>query len=550
MTLRLRIALLAAVLFIGGISLSFNRLDNEFEISKNLEIFVSIFRELNAFYVDDLNADKLVKTGIDAMLASLDPYTTYINEEDMGDFNIQTTGKYGGIGALIRTQDKYVIIAEPYEGSPAQRAGILAGDKLIEIDGKSAKGKNTDDVSKLLKGMPGTMVRLLIERFGESKPIEKTIRREEIHLKSVPYFGMVDSKTGYFRLNSFTEDCGKDVAKALETLKKQYNAQQIIFDLRDNPGGLLHEAVNVANVFIPRNEEVVSTRGREREWQKSYKTSSSPIDTNIPLVVLIDEGAASASEIVSGTIQDLDRGVVIGERSFGKGLVQSTKNIGYNGKLKVTTAKYYLPSGRCIQEIDYSTKDPNHRKMPDSLHTAFKTRSGRTVYDTGGIKPDIELEKPYYGSITAALLSKQLIFDYATQYRATHPTLPTPDKFELSEDEYNDFVKFLSNKEYDYTTGSQQILKDFKESAAKEKYFDALSPEYIELEKHLKSDKAKDLVKYKDEIKDLLEIEIATRYYWQAGTIQEALEDDIDVKKAIETLNNPAAYQKLLKGNK
>lgn len=549
MLTRLRIALLAGVLFVGGLSLSFDRLDNDFEISKNLEIFVSIFRELNTFYVDDLNADKLVKTGIDAMLASLDPYTTYINEEEMGDFNIQTTGKYGGIGALIRTQDKYVIIAEPYEGSPAQRSGILAGDKLLEIDGKSVKGKNTDDVSKLLKGTPGTSVRLVIERVGESKPLEKMIRREEIHLKSVPYMGMLDSKTGYFRLNSFTEDCGKDVAHALETLKKQYNAQQIVFDLRNNPGGLLNEAVNVANVFIPRGEEVVSTRGREREWQKSYKTTNMPIDTNIPIVLLVDEGSASAAEIVSGTLQDLDRGVIIGSRSFGKGLVQSTKNIGYNGKLKVTTAKYYLPSGRCIQEIDYSTKDLKHRKMPDSLHTAFKTRTGRTVYDTGGIKPDIEQEKPYYGSITIALLNKQLIFDYATQYRAKHPNLPTPDKFELSDADYADFVKFLADKDYEYITGSQQLLKEFKQAAEKEKYLTAIDPEYAELEKHIKTDKNKDLIKYKDEIKNLLEIEIATRYYWQAGAIQEALESDLDIKKALETLNNPTLYKKLLTAN-
>lgn len=546
------ILLFATLLTVALLSLSFRGGNNEFEINKNLDIFANIFRELNAYYVDDLKTDKLVRSGIDAMLNSLDPYTSYIDEEEMDSYRMLTTGKYGGIGALIRTNgdkdNRYVIIAEPYEGSPAQRNGIMAGDKIVEIDGKPMKGKNTDDVSKMLKGTPGTDVRVLIERAGESKPLEKVIKREEIKLKSVPYYGMLpDGKTGYIRFTSFTEGCSDAVESAIIDLRDQQKAKSIVLDLRDNPGGLLNEAVSVANIFINKGQEVVSTRGRTADAEtKSYKANDATTDSNIPLAVLIDNGSASAAEIVSGTIQDLDRGIVIGERSYGKGLVQTTKNIGFNAKLKITTAKYYLPSGRCIQAIDYADKKNDHKKQPDSLHTAYKTKGGRTVYDTGGIKPDFEVEKPYLGNITIALATKNLLFDYATQYRVKHPTIATPDKFELNDADYADFVQFLSDKKYDYTTESEALLKQLKENAEKEQYAEALKVEIADMEAKMKSDKSNDLTKFKAEIKNMLEIEIVSRYFWQRGQIQESLEDDPDLKKAVETLNNPTAYQQML----
>lgn len=532
----------------GILSLSFGTRPNDFEVKKNLEIFAAIFRELNALYADQIDVKKLTETAIDAMLNSLDPYTTYIDEENMEVYRIQTTGKYGGIGALIRTSGDWVLIAEPYDGSPAQRNGIMAGDKLLQIDGKSAKNKNTDDVSKMLKGQPGTEVRILLERVGESKPIEKIIKREEIKINPVPYFGMVNSKTGYIRLNSFTEDCGSVIANALSELKSKNGAQSLILDLRDNPGGLLDEAIKTANIFIPKGQEVVSTKGKERGADRSYKAPDEPSDNGIPLVVLIDSGSASASEIVSGVIQDLDRGIVIGERSYGKGLVQSTKTLSYNGKLKVTTAKYYLPSGRCIQAIDYSegANREDHKKMADSLHTPFKTKGGRTVYDTGGIKPDHEIEKPYLANVTVALANKQYAFDYATVYRSKHPSINTPDKFELSDAEYDEFVRFLTGKDYEYVTESEHYLKELKKKAEKEQYADALKAEIADLENQLKSDKSKDLYKFKNEIKTMLEIEIVSRYYYQRGQVQESLEDDPDIKKSIEILNNPASYKQAL----
>ncbi len=520
---------------------------NLFEITKNLEVFVNVFRELNAYYVDDIDPDKFVRSGIDAMLGSLDPYTSFISEEDMAGYKMQTTGKYGGVGALIRKGDDYVIIAEPYEGFPAHDADLRAGDKIIKIEGKSVKGKTTDDISKLLKGTPGTNVKMSIERYGAGKTMEKTIKREEIKINSVPYAGMVNNKTAYFRLNTFTENCSEELINALDKLKENGKVESVILDLRGNPGGLLNEAINVANIFIPKKELVVSTKGRKQESDKDYKTSKEPIDTDIPLAVLIDRGSASASEIVAGVVQDLDRGVVIGQRSYGKGLVQTTKNIGYNSKVKLTTAKYYLPSGRCIQSIDYSGGyNDNLGKIPDSLRTAFKTKKGRTVYDAGGVDPDIDSETELFGNITRSLLMKQLIFDYATEYREKNASIPTPDKFELTDADYADFVKFLGSKDYDYVTESEQLLKDLKESAEKDKYYDAIKGEIDELEAKIKHDKQKDLDKFKTQIKQLLEYEIVLRYHFQKGEIQETLEDDPDVKEALRIIENTAEYNKIL----
>lgn len=525
--------------------------NNYFEITKNLDIFATMFKELDMYYVDEVDPEKLIRTGIDAMLNSLDPYTTFYSEEDMEGYRMQTTGKYGGIGALIRRTDDYVIISEPYEGFPAFKAGLMAGDKIIEIDGVPAKGKTTDEVSKMLKGKPGTDVELKIERFGESTPMSKTLTRDEVKIKNVPYYGVLeDGKTGFIRLSNFTEDCSKEVGDALKKLKSEHSIQGVVLDLRGNPGGLLNEAISVANIFVEKGQEIVSTKGRKQEWSNSYKSKENPIDTEIPLAVLIDRGSASASEIVAGVIQDLDRGVVIGQRSFGKGLVQTTKVVGYNSKVKMTTAKYYLPSGRCIQAIDYSGGyNDNLEKIPDSLRTAFKTTKGRTVYDAGGVDPDVEIDVETYANITQSLINKQLVFGYVNQFRLENPSIPTPDKFELVQADYDKFVKFISDKDYDYTTSSEQLLKDLEDSAKEEQYLEVIQEDLDNLTSKIKHDKQKDLYKFQEEIEQLLEYEIVSRYYYQTGRIQESLEDSKEVKVAMDLFANVNEYQKRLKAN-
>ncbi|MGB1204057.1 MAG: S41 family peptidase [Chitinophagales bacterium] len=519
-----------------------------FEMTKNLELFTNIFRELEAHYVDEISPDKLVTTGIDAMLNSLDPYTNFISESDMSSYRLQTTGKYGGVGALIRKNEEYVIIAEPYEGFPAHKVDLRAGDKLLKIDGKSVKGKNTNDISKLLKGSPNTKVDIVVERLGESKPLTKTIEREEIKIESVPYYGMLNDKTGYITLTSFTENCSEDVGNALQELKEKHNIESVVLDLRSNPGGLLTEAINVANIFLPRGEMIVSTKGRDYKEKKDYKSKQKPIDTEIPLAILIDRGSASASEIVAGVMQDYDRAIVIGKRSFGKGLVQTTKNVAFNNKVKMTTAKYYLPSDRCIQAINYSGKyGDNPEKVPDSLRTAFKTSTGRIVYDAGGIDPDIETKNQEYSNIAISLIQKQLVFDYATKYRQENESIPMPDKFELTDQDFDKFVAFLANKKYDYETSSERLLEKLKENAEKENYLTAIESELTDLKNKIKHDKKQDLQKFKSELKQLLEYEIVMRYHFQKGEIQEALEDDKSVKEALSVLGSNTKYRQLLK---
>lgn len=545
-----RVATLALLLLLGTAFYSFVNKGNNFEIAKNLELFANIFRELDAYYVDDLTPAKLIRSGINGMMNSLDPYTDFIAEEDMGSYELQTTGKYGGIGALIRKTGDYVVITEPYEDSPSVKSDLRAGDKILKIDGVSAKGKNTDDVSKLLKGEPKTQVKITIERPGVSTPIEKTLTREEIVIKNVPYYGMIDDKTGYIRLTGFTDKCSKEVSAAMKDLKNNFKAQSVILDLRDNPGGLLNEAIDVANVFVDNGIEIVSTRSRKRDWDKSYKTHHPPIDTQMPLAVLIDRGSASAAEIVSGAIQDLDRGVILGDRSYGKGLVQSTKEVGYNSRIKLTTAKYFLPSGRCIQAIDYSGGYSDKlEKVPDSLRTSFTTKNKRTVYDAGGVDPDVKTEAPKYANISNSLYNKQLLFDYATLYRTKHDKIPEPKDFELTDADFADFIQFLADKDYDYASKSEELLKTFKEVSEKEQYLTALSPDIKQLEASLHHDKKQDLQKNKDEIRKLLEYEIVSRYYLQKGQTIEALEDDETVKKAIQILQNNAQYQQIL-GNR
>ena len=520
---------------------------NYFEISKNLDIFATLFREVNTYYVDDVDAGKLIKKAIDEMLESLDPYTNYISEAEAEDFRFQMTGQYGGIGSMVGTKNNQVVITEPYEGFPAQKADLRAGDIILEIEGKSTQNKTTTDISKMLKGQPGTQVKLLIQREGEGT-LTKTLTREEIQLKNVPYVGMINENTGYIRLASFTQNAGKEVRDAMIELKKNTNLKSVILDVRGNPGGLLHESINIVNVFVPQGVEVVSTKGKVKEWDKSYKSLNQPVDAELPMVVLTNRGSASASEIVSGSIQDLDRGVVIGQKTYGKGLVQSTRPLTYNAQLKVTTAKYYTPSGRCIQALDYSHRnaDGSVGSVPDSLKKEFKTKSGRKVFDGGGVDPDLVNKQADYSKITESLIINQLIFDYATKYRNRHASIASAKDFKLTDADFTDFKTFLSDKKYDYQTASEKALEDFKKKAEDEKYFEAVQSQYQQLKQNLTRDKQADLEKNKSEIIELLESEIAKRYYFQKAEFEMAAKHDEDVKLAIKLLNDLPRYNAIL----
>ncbi|MFN4122620.1 MAG: S41 family peptidase [Flavobacteriales bacterium] len=523
---------------------------DHFEISKHLDIFATLFREVNMYYVDEIQPGDLIKTGIDAMLEKLDPYTNFIPETDIEDHRFMTTGQYGGIGALIRQRDEHIVIAEPYENSPSAKAGLMAGDILLEVDGKNIKGKNTSDVVKLLKGQPKTPVKVTIKRIGEVKPLEKEIIREEIKINNVPYFGMIDSEIGYIRLSGFTEDAGREVKESLIKLKEDLSLKGIVLDLRGNPGGLLREAINIVNIFVDRGLDIVSTQGKVKEWDKVYKSLNNPVDLNIPVVVLINRGSASASEIVSGSLQDLDRGVVIGQRSFGKGLVQTSRPLSYNTQLKVTTSKYYIPSGRCIQAKDYSNRneDGSVGNVPDSLIKEFRTRNGRVVYDGGGVNPDLSLPLREYSNITRSLMLNNHIFDFATEFRRENPSIPPAGQFKVDDKIFADFKKFLDNKSYEYETESEKILKSLREAAEKEKYFDAFAAEFEAMKKKMMHDKNEDLNRAKDEICQLLTDEIVARYYYQRGKIEASFQFDPEVKKAVEVLKNKKFYDDILAG--
>lgn len=526
--------------------------NNYFEISKNLDVFATLYKELNTYYVDDIEPATLIRSGIDAMLQTLDPYTNFISEDEMEDYRLQTTGKYGGIGAYIRKVDDFVVVSEPYENYPAFKAGLMGGDIITEIEGQSVKGKNSDDVSKLLKGQAGTAVSIKISRpqaDGQQKEMIISLTREEIKLLNVPFSGMINDEIGYIRLANFTENAGKEVREALEALKQE-NAgiKGVVFDVRGNPGGLLNEAVNVSNVFVEKGKEIVSTKGKVKEWDKVFRSLNPSVDPLIPLVVLTSRGSASASEIVAGAIQDLDRGVVVGQKTFGKGLVQTTRPLSYNTKLKVTTAKYYVPSGRCIQAINYAEKDDDGsvKRIADSLKTEFKTLNGRIVYDGGGIDPDIVVEPDKLSAIAVSLLTKNHIFNYATQYRVKNASIPAAKIFSLSEADYQNFITYLKNKEYDYTTETEEMLEDFKKIAEEEKYYDAVKKDFEALAANVKHDKEKDLLKFKDEIKQLLEDEIVIRYYYSKGRTELSFRYDKDIQEALKVLNNKTIYYQTL----
>ena len=528
---------------------SFAFVSGYFEVSKNLDIFTTLFREVNIYYVDETKPGDMIEKAIDAMLKDLDPYTTYIPESDIEDFRFQTTGQYGGIGAMIRKKGDYVVIAEPYKGFPADNAGLIAGDKLLEIDGKSVKGKTTQDVSSVLKGQPGVEVELLIERPGTEKLFKKVFTREEVKVKSIPYMGMVSEGIAYLRLRSFTRNCANEVKDAITKLKDENEVKGLILDLRGNPGGLLNESVDLCNLFIEKGQEVVSTKGKIKEWEKSYKTHKTPLDLEIPLVVLINQSSASASEIVSGTIQDLDRGLVIGKKSFGKGLVQQTRKLSYNSQLKVTVAKYYTPSGRCIQALDYGNRndDGSVGKVADSLKTAFKTRNGRTVYDGGGVDPDITVEQDMYAEIVGSILSKQLIFDFATQFVIAHDSIAQPGEFKITDTLYEEFVTFVSDKDYDYETHTEKDLTELIKQADEDSYSD-FKKDLEALKKKLISYKEDDIHKYQSQVSELILSELMSRYYYQEGRVKAALKEDSVLDEAISVLNDSKKYKEILSG--
>jgi carboxyl-terminal processing protease len=518
-----------------------------FDIAKNLDIFATLFKEVNTYYVDEVNPNTLMRTGIEAMLESLDPYTNYIPEDDIEDYRTMTTNQYGGIGALIGRNNNKNLIIMPYEGFPAHKKGLKIGDELIEVDGVNVTEKTTGEISKLLKGQANTDVELTIRRYGVEDPMKISLKREKITIDNVPYSGMVTEDVGYIKLTDFTTSAGKEVSRALEKLKEE-GAAKIILDLRDNPGGLLNEAVNVTNVFIARGQEVVSTKGKMSDWNKTYRALNNPVDTEIPLVVLTNSRSASASEIVSGTIQDYDRGVLVGTKTFGKGLVQATRPLSYNSQLKVTTAKYYIPSGRCIQAINYGERneDGSVKRIPDSLKVEFETQNGRIVYDGGGIDPDIIVEDRNLAPITLSLMGKGLLFDYATRYFYTHESVPEAGSFNLSDKDFDEFLNWLKDKEYDYVTRVEKSLDDVIELSKKEKFNGVVENTLRELKSKIQHNKDNDLQKFSEEIRGVLEEEIAARYFLNKGVIESSFDSDPQLLEAIRVLNDQPSYDDLL----
>lgn len=528
----------------GGISFT----QDYFEISKNLDIFNALYRELNVSYVDDTKPGQLMKTGIDAILNSLDPYTVYYPENEIEDFRFMMTGEYGGIGATVYDIDGKIIIDEPYEGFSAFKAGLRAGDQIVGVNGNNVVGKRSDEITYLLKGQAGTSVKLKVLKYGESTPTELNIVREEIKTKSVTYSGILsNNQTGYIKLNQFIEGSSNEVKDALVSLKAK-GSKNLILDLRGNPGGLLHEAVNIVNLFIDKGVEVVFTKGKVAEWDKTYLSVNSPVDTQIPLVVLVDENSASASEIVSGALQDLDRAVIVGQRTYGKGLVQQTRDLIYNSKVKITVAKYYIPSGRCVQALDYTHKDEEGRveKVPDSLITAFKTKGGRIVYDGAGVMPDVKMNHEKLSMIEIALLTKFHIFNFATKYRSTHKEIGAAKDFRLKEEEYQDFLASLKDKDYSYKAKSEIELEEAKKQAIAEKSFDGVKAEFEALSNKFAANKKEDLINQKESIKHLLEEEIVSRYYFQTGSIEYTLKTDKDIEKGIELLKDDGKVKSIL----
>lgn len=524
--------------------------ENYFEIAKSLDIFATLFKEVNTYYVDEVDPQKLIRHGIDSMLESLDPYTDFIPENELENFRIATTGQYAGIGALIGVINKKIIVTHPYKNFPAHKSGIKVGDELIAVNGISVQGKTTAETSALLKGPAKTEVEVKIRRHGQKNDLVFKIKREKISISNLAYSGLIGSDIGYIKLDDFTPGASKEVADAVSKLR-QLGAKKIVLDLRDNPGGLLHEAINIVNLFIPKGKEVVSTKGKVAEWNKTYTTLNNPVDTEIPLIVMINEGSASASEIVAGALQDYDRAVLIGGRTFGKGLVQTTRQLSYNSQLKVTTAKYYIPSGRCIQKLDYTHRkqDGSVNAFADSVKTAFQTKNGRTVYDGGGLDPDILLEQRYLGEVTSTLYTSGLIFEYATKFCNENPIQPDLKSFKLSDKEFEKFITWTRDQKFTYSTSLEYETKKLVEAARRERYFSDLESELKSLSSKIESNKAEDLHRFKDEISELLSRQIAFHYALNEGQYIVSLAYDTAIGEAIKSFDDLAGYRKILTAN-
>ena len=547
----------ALVIFLGLGMSSFKGDDRNFQIAKNLDLFNAIFKELDMFYVDTVDVEKMIQEGVQGMLSLTDPYTEYYPEEEVSSLKEMITGKYGGIGAAIRyyeAKDRIAVV-EPTEGMPAAEAGVKAGDIILSVGGKEmVRGdmkpqEFSGKVSEALRGEPGTsfVLRVLRPLKNDSTVLEFKLTRKNIRTNPVPYYGLVRDSVGYIALTGFTDNCSKDFKKAFIELKQQ-GARSLIIDLRDNGGGSVGEAVDIINYFVPKGQEIVSMKGKLKQAQGSYKTQNEPIDTQIPLAALVNGASASASEIVSGSLQDLDRAVIIGSRTYGKGLVQTTRNLPYNGTLKVTTSKYYIPSGRCIQAIDYAKKnaDGSVARTPDSLTNVFHTVAGREVRDGGGIRPDIEIKEDKFPNIIFYLMNEDIIFDYATQYCWDHPTLASVDVFQLTDADYEDFKKLVKSRNFKYDRQSEKLLKTLKEMAEFEGYMEGASEEFKALEKKLNHNLDRDLDHFAKPIKEYISQEIITRYFYQRGAVMERLKDDKDLEKAVEVLGNSAEYTRIL----
>jgi len=521
-----------------------------FDIARSLDIFATLFKEVNAYYVDDVNPKKLIENGIVGMLDQLDPYTDYIPEEDLEAFSILTTGQYAGVGALIGIVNKKIVITNPYIGFPAERAGLHVGDELISVDGKNVQGKSTLFTSSLLKGKPKTEVEVEVKRANQKENLKFKLVREKIKVSNITYAGMVDSETGYIKLDEFTPGAGKEVEEALDKLKQQ-GAKKLIFDLRDNPGGSLYEAVNIVNIFIPKGKEVVSTKGKVPEWNKTYTTLNNPNDVEIPIAVLTSGGSASASEIVAGSLQDYDRAILVGQKTFGKGLVQTTRQLAYNAQLKVTTAKYYIPSGRCIQALDYEHRksDGTVNKFPDSLKSEFKTAIGRKVFDGAGLDPDVEVSAPTYTSAIIELVGSGLVFDYASAYCGEHSAPGSLREFRLSDDEYQKFAAWVKEQKFTYSSELDLKAEELIASAKKEKYFDELQSPLKDLKNRIEQNKNSSWVRVKPELSKILEEEIAFHYRMVPGQVEVSLSRDLEIQEARKVLADPTAYKKFLSPN-
>jgi carboxyl-terminal processing protease len=525
--------------------------DNLFEISKNIDIFVTLFRELNANYVDDVKTEQIIHKGIDAMLESLDPYTEFIAESDVDDYKMShVSNEYAGIGALVQQQDGKVMIAEPYYGYPAQKADLRAGDVVLKIDDKDVYNKKVEDVTSLLKGLRNTSLKITIQRKGEAQPLVKTLTRQEIKIKNVSYYGTIADGVGYIRLDKFLDNCAAEVKQALVALKEKQKIKSVVLDLRGNGGGILQEAVKIVNLFVPKGTLIVSQKGKTKSNNTEYYATASPIDAEIPLVVLVDNGSASASEIVAGAIQDTDRGVIIGERTFGKGLVQQTISLAYNTLMKVTIAKYYTPSGRCIQSLDYTNRkdDGSVVKVADSLITEFKTKNKRSIYDGSGIYPDISVATPEFHLVSFQLMQQYHIFNFATEFRSKYNQIAPAKGFTLNDEQYNAFVTFVEQAKFDFTSKSEDKLLELEKVSKKEKYYNNVSADYEKLKAKIAAKKKNDLLVFKNEIKQLLESEIACRYYYQDGRTEASFKYDDEIKEAQKILQTPEAYLAIVNG--